>query len=271
MFQPRYSIIFISFFVLILLETFFPLFTGRRKKGRLIHGVRNLAMIAVNNAVIALFFAAVLTRTFGYIEEHRIGLFYWLELSPALRLVGVLVVFDFWMYIWHRLAHEVPFIMRFHRMHHSDPEMDVTTALRFHFGEIVLSTIARLPIFALLGMRAWELILYETIMLPIIFFHHSNFFLPESVDRILRIIIPTPWMHWVHHSMIPEERNSNYGTVLSVWDRLFGTFRLRPDPMNIEYGVPIYKESEWQTLWGMLKTPFAAGKCEAESTGSKIG
>ena len=160
------------------------------------------------------------------------------------------------MYIWHVMVHRSSFLWRFHRMHHSDPNMDVSTALRFHPGEIILSTIFRWGIFLLLGVTAFDLLLYETIMLPIIFFHHSNYYLPEKVDKILRTVIVTPWMHWVHHSHIFEETNSNYGTIFSWWDRLFSTFRLREEPVTIQYGLNEIKSSNWQTFIGMLKTPF---------------
>ena len=252
--STRYYIVLPIFFIIVLLESFLPLFTGRKK--RLLHGGRNLFQVVINNAAYLLLFSSVTAKVFVYAGEHHVGLLNMVSLSPLGRFFLMLVLFDLWMYIWHRLTHKIGFIWRFHRMHHSDPEMDVTSALRFHVGEIIMSSIARLGIYILLGMTATDIILYETIMLPIIFLQHSNFYLPEKVDRVLRLVIPTPWMHWVHHSDIKQETDSNFGTVFSWWDRIFGTYRIRKDPQNIHYGVDIYKERKWQTLWGMLRTPF---------------
>ena len=108
----------------------------------------------------------------------------------------------------------------------------------------------------LLGMELFTLILYETIMMVVIYFHHSNFYLPERIDRNLRVFIVTPWMHWVHHSKLVVEANSNYGTILSLWDRLGRSFRLKRDPLSIEYGMGKFSEPPRQTIWGMIKTPF---------------
>jgi sterol desaturase/sphingolipid hydroxylase (fatty acid hydroxylase superfamily) len=141
-------------------------------------------------------------------------------------------------------------------MHHSDPKMDVSTALRFHTGELLISSAIRLPIILLIGMNYTELLIYETIMMPVIYLHHSNFFIPDKIDRLLRLILVTPWMHWVHHSNIMAETNMNYGTIFSWWDRLVRTFLLKENPSSIIYGVLEFQDENWQTIWGMLKTPF---------------
>ena len=183
-----------------------------------------------------------------------------MDLPLILRVALIVFLFDGWMYIWHRLNHEIPFLWRFHRMHHSDPAMDVTTALRFHIGELIISSFLRFGIIILLGMRPLEIIFYETVMLPIIFFQHSNFLIPYRWDKIIRTVFITPWMHWVHHSDIVEESNTNYGTIFSWWDRLAKTFRIRKDPQKIVYGVESLKETRWQTIVGMLKTPLLSNK-----------
>ena len=141
-------------------------------------------------------------------------------------------------------------------MHHSDPAMDASTALRFHPGEIFASTILRWGVFLAVGISAYDLLLYEAIMLPVILFHHSNYYIPEKYDKILRQVIVTPWMHWVHHSRRYKELNSNYGTIFSWWDRLFASFRLRQDPAAITQGLGNISTPPWQTIGGMLKTPF---------------
>jgi len=250
----RYIIAASAFFILLILETVFPLFKGW--KNRAWHIGRNFSIVVVNNLVFFALLSFATAFVFGTIEQHQLGLFNFSSLPTFVRIAFFIILFDLWMYFWHRLVHRSAFLWRFHRMHHSDPNMDASTALRFHPGEIVFSTILRWAIFLILGVTAIDLLIYETIMLPIIFFHHSNFYLPEKPDKILRRIIVTPWMHWVHHSHVFEETNSNYGTIFSWWDRLFATFRLRRDPEKIHYGLDEIQAPHWQTVVGMLKTPF---------------
>jgi sterol desaturase/sphingolipid hydroxylase (fatty acid hydroxylase superfamily) len=160
------------------------------------------------------------------------------------------------MYWWHRLNHRIPFLWRFHRMHHSDPRMDVTTANRFHIGEIALSSILRLPVIALLGLQLWELALYELAMFSVVQLHHANVALPGWLDRALRWIIVTPFMHKVHHSRWRPETDSNYSSLFSFWDRLFRTFRLRDDPRTLRLGLDEFDSPKDHTLVGLLATPI---------------
>ncbi|MDZ7721417.1 MAG: sterol desaturase family protein [candidate division KSB1 bacterium] len=250
----RYIIAAAVFFLLLALETFYPLFQGRQK--RIKHIGRNFSIVIIDNLVFFALLAAATGFVFRYIEQNRMGLLYQIQLPAVLRIALIIVLFDLWMYIWHRWTHTSDFLWRFHRMHHSDPAMDASTALRFHPGEIIISTLLRWGVFLILGVTAFELLIYETIMLPVIFFHHSNFYLPEKPDKLLRQVIVTPWMHWVHHSHLKYETNSNYGTIFSWWDRLFASFRLRSEPETIHYGLDTIRGSGWQTVWGMLKTPF---------------
>ncbi len=174
-------------------------------------------------------------------------------------LLGVILI-DLWMYVWHRLNHNVRLLWRFHAVHHADQEMDATSAVRFHTGEIILSGAARLFVLPMLGVTLPMLLIYELILLPVILFHHSNVRIANGTDGVLRSILVTPWMHWVHHSNLMEETNSNYGSVLSIWDRLFSSFRLRTDPSEIELGLSDdASESSWRSLGGMLIRPFISG------------
>lgn len=161
------------------------------------------------------------------------------------------------MYVWHVLNHKMPMLWRFHAVHHADRELDATSAVRFHTGEIVLSSTARLFVLPLLGISMPQLLLYEAVLLPVVLFHHSNFDIPPRLDAALRCVIPTPWMHWVHHSCLQPETDSNYGSLFSTWDRLFRTFRLREDPHQIELGLDgDSEERQWRTIHGMLARPF---------------
>src|SRR5215813_5385924 len=118
---------------------------------------------------------------------------------------AAILLFDAWMYLWHRANHQLDFLWRFHRVHHSDPEMDVTTAIRFHAGEILISSALRLAVIPLLGITNRQLLVYEMLLLPVILFHHSNVLIPERLDAILRLVIVTPAIHRVHHSRLRAE------------------------------------------------------------------
>src|SRR5690606_9675421 len=129
---------------------------------------------------------------------------------------------------WHWLNHRVPLLWRFHRMHHSDREMDVTSATRFHLGEHLASATLRLAIIPLFGVTAFEVLIYETIVVAITMLHHANISLGR-LDPVLKLFVVTPAMHRVHHSRVPAETNSNYSVFLSLWDRIFRTYRRRPE------------------------------------------
>ncbi len=252
-------------------EGLFPFWeTSFRTTGeRLRHDARNLALGLFNAAVILVLSSAILTFAVSWAETGGIGFLHMFSLAPWLETLLACVVFDFWMYLWHRANHSIPFLWRFHRMHHSDPAMDVTTGLRFHIGEIFLSSIARLAVVPLLGMTLGQVVLYEAVFLPIVLFHHSNVRLPRWLDHGLLALIVTPAMHRVHHSRFRPETDSNYGSVLPWWDLLARTFRLRQDARTIRPGLDGFDAREWQTIPGMMKTPLAGGGCghSGEGTG----
>src|SRR6185503_20122131 len=189
-------------------------------------------------------------------RAHSVGLLNLAPLPGWLHWLGAILLFDFWQYWWHRFNHRVPFLWRFHAVQHSDAEMDASSGVRFHTGEMVLSFLARLVVLPMIGVTLPELLLYETISLPVILFHHSNLGLSEQADRCLRWLIVTPRMHYVHHSRWQPETDSNYTSLLSVWDRLFGSFQLRDRPAEISLGLDHYEEREWRRLPGLLAAPF---------------
>jgi sterol desaturase/sphingolipid hydroxylase (fatty acid hydroxylase superfamily) len=242
--------------VLWLLETWLPLFVDRPH--RLRHAGRNLVIAAVNLVVIGVGFTAATAHVAAWAASANFGLLHVLRLPLGVELPLSLLLFDAWMYLWHRANHAIPFLWRFHRMHHSDPEVDVTTALRFHGGEIVLSSILRLAVIPLLGLGLWQVILYETLLLPVIAFHHSNVALPENWDRWLRAVIVSPNMHRVHHSDWQPETDSNFASIFSFWDRFGQTLCLRADVRSLRYGLREFDKEAWQTIWGLLRTPLTS-------------
>ncbi len=216
-------------------QPYFPLF--RRTSDRARHGGWNLALGALNAAVVALAFGAAWLAVTQWSGVHRFGLLNVLDLSAWPRAALAIFLLDAWTYGWHWLNHRVPFFWRFHRWHHADRAMDVTTASRFHTGEIVLSSLWRVPVLALIGCTLGELVLYELLLFAVVQFHHANIAVPERVDRLLRLVIVTPALHKVHHSIVRAESDSNYSSFFSWWDRVFRTLRLVREPRKIVFGV----------------------------------
>jgi len=171
-------------------------------------------------------------------------------------VIAGLFLFDLWMYAWHRANHEVPLLWRLHRVHHTDPRMDSTTAFRFHPGEIAVSALLNAVVILALGLGLATLILYKSLMIVVIILHHSNLRLPEAWDRRLRILVVPPSMRRVHHSEVVVETNSNYGTIFSFWDRLLGSFRLRDDLQRIRFGIGYFEGPQWQAPLQLLMLPL---------------
>ncbi len=218
-----------------LLEALLPIREHDYRK--LAHAGTNLGFGLVNGLLGLALFSVVLLQLGNWVEQKQLGLQHAVEWPPALEWLLVLVLFDGWQYLWHRLNHRVDLLWRFHAVHHCDAHMDATTALRFHFGEIALSFGARLIVIPLLGMSLEQLLLYELIALPVILLHHSNTRLPAALDRWLSMLIVTPSIHWVHHSSDRQELNANYASGLSFWDRLCGSARRRDDTASIALGL----------------------------------
>lgn len=238
-------------------ETGQPFFGYR--KGRIRHAARNIALALLNTLVLGLFFGAATVFVTEWTSRANIGLLNLAGFHPAIQFISALVLLDAWMYVWHRANHAVPLLWRFHRMHHSDNQMDVTTATRFHLGEHIVANVLRLGLVPLLGFQIWHIVVYEMMVIAITQFHHADISVGR-LDRWLRLIIVTPNMHKIHHSRWQLETDSNFSTFFSFWDRIASTFRMRAEPKTLEYGLYGYDEAQWQTFWGMLKTPFVSSE-----------
>ncbi|NJL30456.1 MAG: sterol desaturase family protein, partial [Phycisphaerales bacterium] len=238
------------------LHPFFELFDASPRE-RLKHGGRNMLVAVINALLVSFIFVGLWAWAAGYSSKHQLGLLHQFALDPWVRLALVILLLDGWTYLWHWMNHRLPVLWRFHRMHHADTQMDVTTAGRFHLGEIIFSSLLRLPIILLLGVQLHELVVYEVMMFAVVQFHHANIGLPEKWDRLLRLVIVTPAMHKVHHSNQQLETDSNYTSLFSWWDRIFGTFRLRRDPHTIQFGLDQTPAKDVQSMRAMMKTPFA--------------
>lgn len=236
-------------------ETWRPFFghAGDRWK----HGGRNLFIAVLNTVVLAILFGSATVAVSEWALRNQYGLLNAFDLPGGVRLALTFVLLDGWLYVWHRANHRLPFLWRFHRMHHSDRQMDVTTATRFHLGEHLGASLLRLGLILLLGLSVWHLVVYDTAVIAATQFHHANISLGRW-DRWLRLFVVTPDMHKIHHSDLQPETDSNYSTVLSVWDHLGRTFRMRVDMRAIVFGLQELRGPSWQTVAGMMKTPFAS-------------
>lgn len=249
--------------LLLALESWAPAASGRHHRFR--HATRNLMLGLINSTMSALLAAPLIAGLSLWAESAGFGLLHLVQLPPATAAVAAILLFDCWMYLWHRANHEIGFLWRFHRVHHGDPEMDATTATRFHTGEILISSVLRLAVIPLLGITAGQLLVYEMLLLPVILFHHSNVRFPEKVDRWLRLVIVTPAIHRVHHSRLRLETDSNYSSIFSFWDRIANTFRLRRDGQPVNFGLDEYDEEAWQTMRGLLTMPFVSAAKSRQS------
>lgn len=236
------------------LESWRPFFAWR--DGRWRHAARNLSLAVVNTFVLALAFGVATVWVAESSAQRGYGLLHAWEMPYAVRFALALVLLDGWMYVWHRANHRLPWLWRFHRMHHSDPRMDVTTATRFHLGEHAGAALLRLGLIPLAGFDVWQLVVYDTLLLAVTQFHHADISLGR-LDRPLRWLLVTPFMHKVHHSDWRPETDSNYSSVLSLWDRLFRSYRMRSDLRTITFGLPEFRDPAWQTWRGMWTTPLA--------------
>jgi len=219
------------------------------------HGTHNLAITLFNALISAALFASAIAMAASTTQEYGIGFLNWVAVQfpePVVFILAI-VLMDGWIYLWHRANHTIPFLWRFHRMHHSDPYMDCTSATRFHIGELAFSTLLRMGVILILGLSPQHILVYGFLMIACTLFHHANISL-GSFDPILRKVIVTPDMHKIHHSNQIQETNSNYGTVFSFWDRLGKSYRETDKPEGIVFGVEGLEEE--QGFWRMMRTPF---------------
>jgi len=243
----------IWFGIFFILEYFFPFFEFAKSKIK--HAFLNLSLALINWLI--LFIVAKHLNFFKtWFDKFFIGIFDVIENTSIFNIILAVILFDLWMYFWHRLNHELYFLWRFHRLHHTDPQMDVTTISRFHPVELIISYILNIIILGFLGLNFSFLIIYKTLMLPVIMFHHSNISISKTLDQFFCRLFVMPNMHRIHHSEIREETNSNYGSIFSIWDRLFGTFKTRENIKLINYGIGTFKSKKWQNILGMLLLPF---------------
>jgi sterol desaturase/sphingolipid hydroxylase (fatty acid hydroxylase superfamily) len=193
-------------------------------------------------------------------ERKRIGLLQRQPMPAWLEACLSFILLDYSIYVWHVMLHKLPLLWRFHIAHHTDRDLDVTTTLRFHFGELLFSMFWRCGTIMLLGIRPSNLKIWESFLMAEISFHHSNLRLPMRFERALNRFIVTPRMHGIHHSLIESETNSNWSSGLTIWDLLHGTLKLNVPQERITIGVPAYRTTSEVSLSSTLNLPFRKQK-----------
>jgi len=218
----------------------------------------NIIIVVLDSALVRLLFPAAAVGLALWASQSGYGLFNWLSVPLWVSIPISIIVLDFAVWLSHLLSHKVPVLWRFHRMHHADVDIDVSTAIRFHPIEIIVSMGWKVAWVILLGAPAVAVILFETLLNGTAMFNHSNMKLPLGVDRVLRWIVVTPDMHRVHHSSEHEETDSNYGFNLPWWDRMFKTYIDQPvlghDGMQI--GLKEWQDERPTRLGWSLSVPF---------------
>jgi sterol desaturase/sphingolipid hydroxylase (fatty acid hydroxylase superfamily) len=244
--------------VLVWLESRRPL--RREVESKTVRGGRNLAVAGLAALALQIFEKPVAARLTELVERKNLGLLKIVRLPKWFEVILAVVLMDYTLYLWHVLTHKSPFLWRFHLVHHVDLDLDASTALRFHFGELVISVLWRSMQILVIGvsprsLRAWQMFLF-----PSVLFHHSNLRLPESLDRALQNFIVTPRLHGIHHSIVRAETDSNWSSGLTVWDKIHGTFRNDVSPAEITIGVPAYQNADEVILTKILPLPFEEQK-----------
>ena len=238
------------------LEAWLP--RRRRSAGRWLRWPGNLGVVVLDSLVLRLVFPTAAVGLALALEGRGVGLLPWLGLPQPLAVLLAVVLLDLAIYLQHVMFHAVPLLWRLHRMHHADLDFDVTTGLRFHPVEILLSMVIKLMVVVALGAPAVAVLVFEVLLNATAMFNHANLRLPQRLDRVLRLVLVTPDMHRVHHSVVPRETNSNFGFNLAAWDRIFGTYRAQPaaghEAMTI--GVEQFRDPRELRLDRMLTQPL---------------
>lgn len=243
--QSKGGLVLLALLAFLVLERLFPM-------ARIIGGarrvLRNLTLAVVNAGLSWAVVVPVSALAAGWAPDWRP---LWWSGWPG--LVIDLLLLDFWIYWWHRANHVLPFLWRFHEVHHLDETLDASSALRFHFGEVLISSLVRALVIFLLGLPLAHVVIFETLLAVATMFHHSNLRLPSWFERPLSLVLVTPSIHWVHHHARRADTDSNYSTVLSVWDRMFGSRSATARTPDMAIGVEGRRDRD---IAGLLRKPF---------------
>lgn len=249
-----------TFAALVWFENRRPLRCGVESK--MIRSGRNLAVAGLAAAALQLFENPVVNPLTNYVERKNCGLLKLARLPKWLETIFAVVLLDYTLYVWHVLTHRIPFLWRFHQVHHVDLDLDASTAVRFHFAEMIISVAWRTGQILLIGVSPTSFAAWQMFLFPSILFHHSNIKLPIDLEKKLRKFVVTPRLHGIHHSIIKDETDSNWSSGLTVWDWLHGTLKIDVPQEQIIIGVPAYRHPHEVVLPKILAMPFEEQKTD---------
>ncbi len=242
------------FLALLLLQWRFPL---RRQHFKMLHRlVRNFVLSIPGFAIVRLAMLPIPIAVAMWAQQKQIGLLNWLGLPSWAAVIATFLLMDYAYWWWHWANHMVPFFWRFHNVHHTDLDLDVTTAARFHFGEMFFSIGFLSLAVMIFGIAPLMLVMFFISLEAATLFHHSNWRLPIQIERILNMIVVTPRMHGIHHSIVQRETNSNWGTIFCWWDKFHRTLRRDIPQDAVTIGVAAYRDEHELTLGQLFVLPF---------------
>lgn len=218
----------------------------------------NIGLIVISSVLIRFIIPTAAVGVALHVEQHQVGFLNLYNMPFIVQFLLAFILMDLAIYFQHVMFHALPMFWRFHRVHHSDLDCDITTGLRFHPFEMIISILFKFLVILSIGAPVLAVVIFEVILNAASMFTHSNIKLPSAIEPIVRFIIVTPDMHRIHHSMNENETNSNFGFFISIWDRLFGTYIKEPEKghENMEIGLSFFREPKWQNLRWLIYLPF---------------
>jgi len=247
----------------ILLETVKPLAQSDVQRWR--HARRNIGITVLAFVAFGAL-GGLKAAASGWVTVRRVGLLHAAPLSWTVRIAASFLAIDLVDYLGHRLQHGWAWLWRFHRIHHSDARLDATSSLRFHPVEAIVEVAYQSAAVLVFGIELDAIVLFDTVLLAMLYLQHANVDWPEPLDRAARLVFVTPDVHHVHHSRDAQFTNSNFADLFTLWDRLLGTYREAPDRRRIAYGLSQFDADSFQTIKGMALMPLAPLEPEPDET-----
>ncbi len=251
-----------SFIGLYALLTLWEISSPKRKleHARRLRWVSNFGLIIISSILIRFIFPTAAVGISLLVEQNHWGLLYYFELPYIIHFIAAFVLMDLSLYFQHVMFHALPLFWRFHRVHHTDLDFDITTGLRFHPFEMVISILIKFMTITALGVPVLAVVIFEIILNAASMFSHSNIKIHSAIEQMTRWFIVTPDMHRIHHSVSENETNSNFGFFISVWDRLFGTYTKEPKEghTGMQIGLNNFREPKWQDIRWLIYLPFVS-------------
>ena len=241
-------------FVFLLLEIGFSYREPTVSKSR--RWLTNLPLSMINGAVYHFLFTATLINLAVEVEANKLGLLNHLPAPEWLEILLGILILDFFIYLWHLQTHSLPLLWRFHQVHHSDMNMDVSTGNRFHLGEFIVTGFVRIAVIYTFGIPWISYVLFEVLVNLAVQFHHSAIKMHPSFEKIWAYVFVPPFLHRIHHSVKRIECDSNYGVIFSIWDRMLGTLTINVDQGEIVIGTRAYRKFEELGFWNLFLLPF---------------